>query len=81
MIIYLRASIPTLVTQIKRRGREYEMNIDESYLMRLNEKYEYWINNIYDGDVLTIDKDAEDFVADPTVIDRICEYLKKYERR
>ncbi|MBP3317241.1 MAG: deoxynucleoside kinase [Alistipes sp.] len=81
VIIYLRASIPTLVTQIKRRGREYEMNIDESYLMRLNEKYEYWINNIYDGDVLTIDKDAEDFVADPTVIDRICEYLKKYERR
>ena len=81
VIIYLSASIPTLVTQIKRRGREYEMNIDESYLMRLNEKYEYWINNIYDGDVLTIDKDAEDFVADPTVIDRICEYLKKYERR
>ena len=81
VIIYLRASIPTLVTQIKRRGREYEMNIDESYLMRLNEKYEYWINNIYDGDVLTIDKDAEDFVADPTVVDRICEYLKKYERR
>lgn len=81
VIIYLRASIPTLVTQIKRRGREYEMNIDESYLMRLNEKYEYWINNIYDGDVLTIDKDAEDFVADPMVIDRICEYLKKYERR
>ncbi len=81
VIIYLRASIPTLVTQIKRRGREYEMNIDESYLMRLNEKYEYWINNIYDGDVLTIDKDAEDFVADSTVVDRICEYLKKYERR
>ena len=81
VIIYLKASIPTLVAQIKRRGREYEMNIDESYLMRLNEKYEHWINNIYDGAVLTIDKDAEDFVADPTVVDRICEALKRYERR
>lgn len=81
VIIYLRASIPTLVEQIKRRGREYEMNIDESYLMRLNERYENWINNIYDGEVLIIDMDTDDFVADPTVVDRICESLKKYERR
>ena len=46
VLIYLRASIPTLVSQIKRRGRDYEMNIDESYLTRLNEKYEHWINDI-----------------------------------
>jgi deoxyadenosine/deoxycytidine kinase len=81
VIIYLRASIPTLVEQIKRRGREYEMNIDESYLMRLNERYENWINNIYDGEVLIIDMDTDDFVADPSVVDRICESLKKYECR
>ena len=72
LLIYLRASIPTLVTQIKRRGRAYEMNIDESYLTLLNERYENWINNIYNGRVLIIDKDVEDFVENPEVIDSIC---------
>ena len=75
VLIYLRASIPTLVTQIKRRGRAYEMNIDEAYLSRLNEKYEYWINNIYKGKVLIIDKDVDDFVADESVVERICQRL------
>lgn len=77
VLIYLRASIPTLVSQIKRRGREYEMNIDEGYLSRLNEKYEYWINNIYEGKLLVIDKDVDDFVADPSIIDRICSQLEE----
>lgn len=75
VLIYLRTSIPTLVTQIKRRGRAYEMNIDEQYLSRLNEKYEEWINNIYKGRVLIVDKDVEDFVADASVVERICEQL------
>ena len=78
VLIYLRASIPTLVAQIKRRGRAYEMNIEESYLSRLNEKYEYWINNIYKGKVLIIDKDVDDFVADEAVVDRICEELDQF---
>lgn len=72
LLIYLKASIPTLIAQIRRRGREYEMNIDEEYLSRLNEKYEHWIKEIYKGRVLIIDKDVDDFVADPTIIDRIC---------
>ncbi len=75
LLIYLKASIPTLISQIRRRGRDYEMNIDEDYLMRLNDKYEYWINHIYKGEVLVIDKDVDDFVADPKIIDRICEQL------
>lgn len=75
VLIYLRASIPTLIAQIKRRGRDYEMNIDEDYLARLNDKYEHWINNIYRGKLLVIDKDVDDFVADPTIIDRICGQL------
>lgn len=77
LLIYLRASIPTLVTQIKRRGRAYEMNIEESYLSLLNEKYENWINHIYKGRVLIIDKDVEDFVADESVVDSICERIEK----
>ncbi len=77
VLIYLRASIPTLVAQIKHRGRDYEMNIDENYLNRLNEKYEYWINNIYKGRVLIIDKDVDDFVADESVVDSICKRLEE----
>ena len=76
VLIYLRASIPTLVEQIKRRGRAYEMNIDEAYLSRLNDKYEHWINNVYQGKVLIIDKDTEDFVMDASVVDVICERLE-----
>lgn len=75
LLIYLKASIPTLISQIRRRGRDYEMNIDEEYLSRLNEKYEHWINHIYKGRVLVIDKDSQDFVADPSIIDRICKEL------
>lgn len=75
LLIYLKASVPTLISQIRHRGRDYEMNMDESYLKRLNEKYEHWINNIYQGEVLVIDKDVDDFLADPTIIDRICERL------
>ena len=76
VLIYLRASIPTLVAQIKHRGRDYEMNIDEAYLNRLNDKYEHWINNVYKGKVLIIDKDADDFVADESVVDKICAQLE-----
>lgn len=72
LLIYLRASVPTLISQIRKRGREYEMNIDETYLKRLNDKYNHWIDNLYDGEVLVIDKDHEDFVSDPAVLEKIC---------
>ena len=72
VLIYLKASVPTLISQIKMRGRDYEQNIDEAYLTRLNEKYNHWIENIYEGRVLVVDKDVDDFVADPSIIDRIC---------
>ncbi|MBO5800981.1 MAG: deoxynucleoside kinase [Alistipes sp.] len=72
VLIYLKASVQTLIAQIKMRGREYEQNIDEEYLQRLNDKYNHWIENIYEGRVLVVDKDVDDFIADPTIIDRIC---------
>ncbi len=77
LLIYLKASIPTLINQIRRRGRAYEMNIDEDYLGRLNRKYDHWIENLYKGDVLVIDKDAEDYVSDPAVLDRICDEIER----
>ncbi len=72
VLIYLKASVPTLISQIKMRGRDYEQNIDEEYLNRLNDKYNHWIENVYEGRVLVVDKDVDDFVADPSIIDRIC---------
>lgn len=72
LLIYLKASVPTLISQIRKRGREYEMNIDEAYLERLNRKYDNWIDNIYDGPTCIIDKDCDDYVADPEVFERIC---------
>ena len=75
LLIYLKASVPTLISQIHRRGREYEQNIDESYLGRLNDKYNNWIETMYDGDIFVIDKDREDFVEHPEVLQSLCERL------
>ena len=72
VLIYLKASVPTLISQIKMRGRDYEQNIDEEYLSRLNDKYNNWIEYIYEGRVLVVDKDVDDCVAVPSIIDRIC---------
>ena len=68
---------PTLISQIRMRGRDYEQNIDEEYLCRLNDKYNNWIDNIYDGRVLVVNKDVDDFVKDPSIIDRICNSLEE----
>ncbi len=81
LLIYLKASIPTLVSQIKRRGREYEMNIDTAYLENLNEKYTNWIENIYDGEVLVIEKDVDDFIDNPEVVERICARLDEIKNK
>ena len=80
LLIYLKASVPTLVSQIKKRGRAYEMNIQEEYLERLNRKYDEWISRIYRGEVITIDVDRVDFVDDPSSLDDVVariESLKK----
>ncbi|MGB7498801.1 MAG: deoxynucleoside kinase [Moheibacter sp.] len=65
LLIYLRASIPTLVKQIHQRGREYESSISIEYLNRLNEKYEEWVKNYNEGKLLIIDVDNLDFVNNP----------------
>ena len=81
LLIYLRASVPTLIRQIHKRGREYEMNIDENYLVRLNRKYEEWIMHNYSGEIFVVDKDHEDFVDDPSVFERICAAVNERETR
>ena len=62
LIIYLRSSIPNLVSQIHKRGRDYENSISIDYLSRLNERYEAWIHGYNKGKLLIIDVDDLDFV-------------------
>jgi deoxyadenosine/deoxycytidine kinase len=57
LLIYLRASVPTLVGQIQKRGREYENSIRLDYLTRLNERYEAWVGEYTKGKLLIIDVD------------------------
>ena len=75
LLIYLRASIPVLVQQIQKRGRDFENSIRLDYLQRLNERYEAWIENYSLGKVLIIDVDNNNFVDNPEhlsyVLDKI----------
>ncbi len=84
LLIYLKASVPTLVRQIRKRGRAYEMSIQEEYLERLNRKYEQWIGKIYRGEMLVIDVDHTDFIDDPASLEPVLariESLKKAKKR
>ncbi len=65
LIIYLRASVPTLVNQIQKRGRKYENAIRLDYLQRLNERYEAWISSYKLGKVLIVDVDSTNFSENP----------------
>jgi len=65
LLIYLRSSVPNLVKQIQKRGRDYENSISIDYLNKLNERYEAWIQNYEKGKLLVIDVDELDFVDKP----------------
>jgi hypothetical protein len=65
LLIYLRSSIPNLVNQIHKRGREYENTISIDYLSRLNERYEAWIHEYDKGNLIILDVDNLNFVDEP----------------
>ena len=65
LLIYLRSTIPNLVNQIHKRGRDYENSISIDYLSRLNERYEAWIHGYEKGKLLIVDVDHLDFVDNP----------------
>jgi 3-methyladenine DNA glycosylase AlkD len=69
LLIYLRSSIPNLVGQIHKRGRDYENSISIEYLSRLNERYEAWIQTYNKGKLLIIDVDNIDFVNNWDLVD------------
>jgi deoxyadenosine/deoxycytidine kinase len=62
LVIYLRASVPTLVRQIEKRGRKYEDNIRLDYLRKLNERYESWVETYSLGKMMIIDVDSTNFI-------------------
>ena len=64
LLIYLKTSVPTLVAQIQKRGREYEKGISIEYLSNLNDRYEQWIAD-YKGKVLIIEADDLDYEHRP----------------
>lgn len=75
LLIYLKASVPHLVGNIQLRGREYEQAMQLDYLENLNRRYDDFIYNKYQGDVMTVEKDGIDFLNNSKdlakIIDRI----------
>ncbi len=71
LLIYLRASVPTLVSQIQSRGRKYENSIRLDYLKRLNERYEAWISSYQLGKLLIIDVDKNNFSEKPEDLSQV----------
>ncbi len=75
LMIYLKASVPHLVGNIQKRGRQYEQTIQLEYLENLNRRYDDFIYNKYQGRVMTVKKDELDFLNQPKdlskIIDRI----------
>ncbi len=71
LLIYLRASVPTLVDQIQRRGRDYEESIRLDYLKRLNERYEAFIATYDKGNLLIVDVDENNFHEDAEDLGKI----------
>ena len=77
LLIYLRASVPTLVNNIQRRGRDYESGIRLDYLSKLNEKYQKWISNYKLGKLLIIDKDTLDFANNTEDLATIVQMIER----
>lgn len=75
LLIYLRGSVSTLVSQIASRGRDYEESIRIDYLKKLNERYEEWISSYDLGKLLIIDVDNVDFANNPEDLGMIIEKI------
>ncbi len=75
LLIYLKASVPTLVNQIQQRGREYENSIRIDYLKSLNDRYEQWIDGYANGKLLVIEVDNMNFQKNPEDLGIIIEKI------
>ncbi|MFZ1299244.1 MAG: deoxynucleoside kinase [Saprospiraceae bacterium] len=71
LLIYLKASIPTLVNHIQLRGRDYEGNMSLDYLKKLNQRYEQWISEFNQSPVIVVNTDELDFINNPEHLGKI----------
>ncbi len=76
LIVYLRASVTTLLEHIARRGNDYERGIAPAYLVQLNRLYEDWISDWTACPVITIEMDGLDFLQNPDDLDTIVHSIK-----
>lgn len=76
LIIYLRASVDTLMKRIACRGREYEAGISREYLGRLNQLYEDWMENFDQSPILIINSDDLDLVSKPEHVDQVVRWVQ-----
>ena len=70
LMIYIRSTVPNLISQIGKRGRECERTIRTDYLTGLNDRYEQWISQ-YKGNLIIVDGDTQKFESDPEAFDNI----------
>jgi len=76
LLIYLRSSIPHLVNNIQKRGREFENSIRLDYLKGLNERYQKWIDSYKDGKLLVIDVDKLNFEESTEDFATVCDLIE-----
>jgi deoxyadenosine/deoxycytidine kinase len=76
LIIYLRASVDTLMKRIACRGREYEAGISREYLGRLNQLYEDWMENFDQSPILIINSDDLDLISKPEHVDQVVRWVQ-----
>ncbi len=77
LLIYIKASVETLVKQIDNRGREYEKGINLEYLRNLNEHYETWIKGYHIGKVLVIDIDELNFLESDDDFGKVLQQVRQ----
>ena len=77
LLVYLKASVPTLQRQIAARGRGMEQSIQRAYLERLNTRYEEWIRGYKLGKVLTVEVDSTDFVNRAADLDKVTKRIER----
>jgi deoxyadenosine/deoxycytidine kinase len=77
LVVYLRASVPSLQERIAQRGRDYELNIKDEYLSQLNELYESWVLNFNLCPVLTVPTDNLDYVKHPGHLELVAQKIQE----
>lgn len=76
LLLHIDASLPTLRARIAQRGREYERDLPDEYLLALNDLYQRWVENYRHSPVLRINGDELDFVNDPAAFEWVCRRVK-----